>query len=108
MPHYKSRSPIPVVSDLEALEHARSCMAALAGSREGDPASRLDSRALSELDRLIDRVRQVRYPSGFHMRTQAERIAKGMPLKHGPFGAGGDGPCEPDCLKCQRDREAKS
>jgi len=29
-------------------------------------------------------------------------------LKHGPKGTGQDGPCEPDCVKCQLDREIES
>lgn len=51
--HYRSRSPIPVICDLEALEHARKCVSAMAKDREGDILGPIDSRAMSELDRLI-------------------------------------------------------
>lgn len=50
----RSRSPIPIISDIEALEHARKCVSAMAEDREGDSLGPIDSRALSELDRLID------------------------------------------------------
>lgn len=63
------RQLIPVVkspvNDLEALEHARKCVnwrqdhiaQSLVGNGYEDP---LDSRALSELDRLIDQARRAR------------------------------------------------
>lgn len=115
--HHRTRTPIPIVSDLEALQHARSCVLLRQNHLEANPdittSDPLDSRALSELDRLIDHAKHAERRAGElnmgpYERTQAQRIDQSLPLKHGPQGTGRDGPCEPNCLKCRREREAKS
>lgn len=58
----QTRSYIPVVTDLEALEHARSCVLLRQNQIEAHPSiggpDPMDSRSLSELDRLIDHARR--------------------------------------------------
>lgn len=60
-PH-RTRSYIPVITDLDALQHARSCVLLRQNQIDAHPdiggPDPMDSRALSELDRLIDHARR--------------------------------------------------